>query len=79
MSFILIIIILTFFVYFYKNIRIIYFEVIIMSNTFKENIESNKYFQSLPTYIKETIKQSGFEINSEEELRTTAEKLMKNN
>ena len=50
-----------------------------MSNTFKENIESNKYFQSLPTYIKETIKQSGFEINSEEELRTTAEKLMKNN
>ena len=50
-----------------------------MNNTFKENIDSNRYFQTLPTYVQETIKQSGFDINSEEELRKCAEKLMKNN
>ena len=49
-----------------------------MSNTFKENIDSNRYFQTLPTYVQETIKQSGIDINSEEELRKCAEKLMKN-
>lgn len=53
------------------------YEVIIMSNAFKENIESNRYFQTLPTNVQEAIKQSGIDINSEEELRKCAEKLMK--
>lgn len=48
-----------------------------MSNAFKENIESNRYFQTLPTNVQEAIKQSGIDINSEEELRKCAEKLMK--
>ncbi len=49
-----------------------------MSNTFKETLDSNRYFQTLPTYVQETIKQSGIDINSEEDLRRCAEKLMKN-
>lgn len=57
----------------------IYYEVIIMSNTFKENIDSNQYFKSLPIYVQETIKQSSIDIDSEEDLRKCAEKLMKNN
>lgn len=59
-----------------KNI----YEVINMNKSnFKENLESNKYFQSLPSYVQETIKQSGITIDSEEELRRCAEKLMKEN
>lgn len=50
-----------------------------MNNKFKESIDSNSYFQALPIYVQETIKQSGVNINSEEELRNCAEKLMKNN
>lgn len=50
-----------------------------MSKTFKDNIDSNQYFKTLPTYVQETIKQSGIDINSEEELRKCAEKLMKTN
>lgn len=50
-----------------------------MSSTFKENIESNRYFQTLPAYVQETIKQSGLDINSEEELRKCAEKLINKN
>ncbi len=50
-----------------------------MSNTFKENIDSNQYFKSLPIYVQETIKQSSIDIDSEEDLRKCAEKLMKNN
>ena len=48
-----------------------------MSN-FKSSLSNNKYFKSLPTYIQETIMQSGTEINSEEELRQYAENLMRN-
>lgn len=44
---------------------------------FKKNLDSNQYFMSLPAYVQETIKQSGVEICSEEELRSCAEKLMK--
>lgn len=55
-------------------------EVINMNKSnFKENLEKNKYFQSLPSYAQETIKQSGIPINSEEDLRRCAEKLMKEN
>ena len=48
-------------------------------SSFKENLENNQYFQSLPSYVQETIKQSGITIDSEEELRRCAEKLMKEN
>ena len=47
-----------------------------MNNSFKENIESNQYFQSLPVFVQETIKQSGIQINSEDELKKCTEKLM---
>lgn len=50
-----------------------------MSNNFKETIDSNRYFQTLPHSVQEAIKQSGIDINSEEELRKCAEKFMKNN
>lgn len=46
-------------------------------NPFFQNIESNQYFQSLPTFIQETIKQGGSDIKSEEELRRCAEELIK--
>ncbi len=44
---------------------------------FKKNLDSNQYFMSLPAYIQETIKQSGVEIYSEEELRSCVENIMK--
>ncbi|MDQ5983787.1 MAG: hypothetical protein RUMPE_00815 [Eubacteriales bacterium SKADARSKE-1] len=47
-----------------------------MSNNFKEDLENNQYFKSLPSYVQETIKQSGITIGSEEELKKCAEKLM---
>lgn len=50
-----------------------------MDSHFGESIDSNAYFQTLPTYVKESIKQSGVHFASEEELRDCAEKLMKNN
>lgn len=50
-----------------------------MSKNFKESLNTNQYFQSLPIYIQETIKQSGIDINSEEELKSTVENLMTNN
>jgi hypothetical protein len=46
-------------------------------NTFFNQIESNPYFQSLPVFIQETIKQGGADIKSEEELRRCAEQLMR--
>lgn len=46
-------------------------------NDFKENLNNNQYFQSLPAYVQETIKQSGVNISSEEELRNCAENLQK--
>ena len=45
-----------------------------MSNSFKETLDSNHYFKTLPTYVQETIKQSGIDIKSEEDLRKCAEK-----
>lgn len=45
-------------------------------NNFKENIDSNKYFKSLPSYIQETIKQASVDFNSEDELKKFAENLM---
>lgn len=47
------------------------------SNTFQESLDSNPYFMSLPAYVQETIKQTGIEITSEEELRRCAQNLMK--
>ncbi len=46
-------------------------------NNFFQNIDSNQYFQTLPTFVQETIKQGGPEIKSEEDLRRCAENLMK--
>ena len=43
------------------------------SNTFQESLDSNPYFMSLPAYVQETIKQTGIEITSEEELRRGAD------
>jgi len=45
-------------------------------NNFFANIESNAYFQSLPTFIQETIKQGNSQITSEADLRKCAENLM---
>ncbi|BCI60273.1 hypothetical protein [Solibaculum mannosilyticum] len=42
-----------------------------------ENSAMQQYFMSLPTYIQETIKQSGAQITTQEELRQCAENLMK--
>ncbi len=50
-----------------------------MNKTFNESLNTNPYFQSLPIYIQETIKQSGIDINSEEELRSTVENLLAEN
>lgn len=46
-------------------------------DSFKDRIDDNHYFKSLPNYIQETIKQSGIDIDSEEELRECAENLLK--
>lgn len=50
-----------------------------MSSNFKESIETNQYFQTLPSYVQETIKQSNINIQSENELKQIAEKLMQDN
>ncbi len=47
-----------------------------MNSNFKDNLESNSYFQSLPSYVQETIKQSGIDITSVEELKKCANALM---
>ncbi len=46
-------------------------------NPFFENIESNAYFQSLPVFVQETIKQGSPQIKSEDDLRRCAQQLMK--
>ncbi len=46
-------------------------------NVFFQNIDSNQYFQSLPSFVQESIKQGGPQIKSEEDLRKCAENLMK--
>ena len=43
---------------------------------FETSLQSNAYFNSLPAYVQETIKQSGIKICSEEELRQCAQNLM---
>lgn len=45
-------------------------------NTFFQTLDSNPYFQSLPPFIQESIRQSSPEIRSESDLRQCAEKLM---
>ena len=49
-----------------------------MKNNFNENLDSNEFFQSLPSYVQETIEQSGITLNSEEELKKCANTLMNN-
>lgn len=39
------------------------------------NLDENQYFMSLPTYIQESIKQSGIVITSEEQLKQCVENL----
>ncbi|HHW46359.1 MAG TPA: hypothetical protein GXX17_05545 [Clostridiales bacterium] len=39
--------------------------------------EMNAYFNSLPKYVQETIKQSAGEIKDQEELKKLAENLMR--
>lgn len=47
-------------------------------NNFFKTIEDNAYFQSLPLFVQETIKQGGpNSICSETDLRRCAENLMK--
>lgn len=41
------------------------------------NPEMDSYFNTLPKYIQETIKQSAGEIKDQEELRNLAENLMR--
>ncbi|MBC8585559.1 hypothetical protein [Youxingia wuxianensis] len=45
-------------------------------NTFSQNLDSNPFFQSLPIYVQENIKQSGVKISNETDLRKCAENLM---
>ena len=47
-------------------------------NTFAENLSSNQYFLSLPSYVQETIKQAGPTVQSDEDLRKIADHLTKN-
>ena len=49
-----------------------------MVTNFSENMKSNAYFQSLPTWVQETIQQTAITLHSEEGLRQCAEKLMQN-
>lgn len=42
-----------------------------------ENNEMNNYFQSLPEYVRENIKQTGVTFTNVEELRTCAQNLLK--
>ncbi len=44
----------------------------------KFNFSSNAYFNSLPKLVQETIMQSAGNITNEEQLRKTAEAVMKN-
>lgn len=47
-------------------------------NNFFQTIDTNAYFQSLPLFVQETIKQGGSgTISSETDLRRCAENLMK--
>ena len=50
----------------------------LMVTNFSENMKSTAYFQSLPTWVQETIQQTAITLHSEEELRQCAEKLMQN-
>jgi hypothetical protein len=46
-------------------------------HTFAENLNTNPYFLSLPTYVQETIKQAGPKVQSDEDLRKIADNLTK--
>lgn len=45
-------------------------------NCFFKNIDTNKYFQSLPPFVQESIKQSSPQIKSEDDLRKCAKNLL---
>lgn len=45
----------------------------------KLNLDQNAYFQSLPKMVQETIKQTSVEITSEDQLKSVAENIMKQN
>ena len=47
-------------------------------NTFAENLNTNQYFLSLPSYVQETIKQAGPKVQSDEDLHKIADNLTKN-
>jgi len=44
-------------------------------NTFAENLNTNQYFLSLPSYVQEAIKQAGPKVQSDEDLRKIADNL----
>lgn len=47
------------------------------ANTFMENVENNAYFQSLPKFIQESVKQCGAaDVTCEQDLRSLAENMM---
>lgn len=46
-------------------------------NSFQETLEQNVYFQGLPPFVQESIRQSGVTLSSEEELRRLARSLMR--
>ncbi len=43
----------------------------------KDNPQMKQYFNSLPAYVQESIKQSGIEVRTLEDLRSCAENMMK--
>ncbi len=49
-----------------------------MEELLRENHEFREYFNSLPKFIQESLKQNGSVQKSEEELRSIAENMLKN-
>lgn len=46
-------------------------------NTFAQNLDTNQYFLSLPSFVQESIKQANPEVESDDDLRKIAENLCK--
>ena len=46
-----------------------------MPNTFQENLAENAYFQSLPVFVQETIRQRGDHVCTRDALLSYADKL----
>lgn len=50
-----------------------------MPDMFNFSPDMQEYFNSLPMFVQETLKQNNIKVNSLEDLRTCAENMMKQN